>query len=99
MSAHKLGSVSQIPVGEGRAFQVGDAKIAVFRTHAGGVFATQAECPHRQGALADGLVGGSTLICPLHEMAFDLCTGKALSGECALRTFPISVEEGALVVE
>jgi nitrite reductase (NADH) small subunit len=98
MSRYKLGAASQIPAGEGRAFQVGDAKIAVFRTHGGAVYATQAECPHRKGPLADGLVGGSTLICPLHEWAFELGTGRALNGACELRTFPIEEEDGSLFV-
>jgi|SRR5882672_3830454 len=99
MSRYKLGSASQIPAGEGRSFQVGEAKIAVFRTREGAVYATQAECPHRKGPLADGLVGGSTLICPLHERAFDLSTGRALNGDCDLRTFPVEEENGSLVVE
>jgi len=99
MASYKIGPVDQIPVGEGRNFQVGEATIAVFRTHAGRVFATQATCPHKNGPLADGLIGGTTLVCPLHEMQFDLCTGKALSGECTIATFPVTEKDGNLMVE
>jgi GAF domain/Rieske [2Fe-2S] domain len=42
-----IGPIDQIPPGEGRNFIIAQQEIAVFRTHAGEVFATQAYCPHR----------------------------------------------------
>jgi nitrite reductase (NADH) small subunit len=87
-----LGPLGQIPVGEGRAFRVGDRTVAVFRTRSGAVFATQALCPHRAGPLADGLLGGTTLLCPLHAWKFDLVTGQPLLGSCGLTTYPIRVQ-------
>ena len=97
---HSIGALSQIPVGEGRVFRVGDRHIAVFRSREGSVFATQSECPHRQGPLADGLLGGGTLVCPLHEWRFDLASGKSLNGTCDLQVFPVTRgEDGDLVVE
>ena len=89
----RLGSVNFIPPGEGRTFAAGGKRIAVFRTRTGGVFATQAECPHRGGPLADGLVGGTVVICPLHSWKFDLATGQALFGECGIQTYPVRVDE------
>jgi nitrite reductase (NADH) small subunit len=83
-----LAPLSAIPEGEGRTFEVGGRRLAVFRSRKGDVFATQAECPHRGGSLADGLLGGCTLICPLHALKFDLTTGRALNGECSLRVYP-----------
>ena len=87
-----IGDVAQIPKGEGRTFAVAGRRVALFHTHSGEVFATQAECPHLQGPLADGLTGGATVICPLHERAYDLRTGQGLNGECtSLRVYPISL--------
>ena len=94
----KLGPLSEIPLGEGRTFSAGGEKVAVFRTRAGELFATQAECPHRGGPLADGLVGGTTLICPLHSWKFDLTSGQALRGVCGLRTFPVHADEDGQIV-
>ena len=94
-----LGSLGQIPAGEGRNFVVQGQRIAVFRTRTGEVFATQAECPHRAGPLSDGLLGGSTLVCPLHGWKFDLRTGQALYGDCGLTTLPICLNaEGEMFV-
>ena len=89
----RLGSVSSIPPGEGRNFAVCGESVAIFRTRSGEDFAVQAGCPHRQGPLADGLVGGTTLICPLHSWKFDLATGKALFGDCGVKTYPVRVDE------
>jgi len=98
MAELKLGPIDSIPPGEGRNFAACGQKIAVFRTRAGGVFAVQAECPHRHGPLADGLVGGTTLICPLHSWKFDLETGNALFGDCGVKTYPVRVDESNDIV-
>ena len=87
-----IGQLSSIPLGEGRTFTAFGEKVAVFHTRAGQVFAVQAECPHRAGPLADGLLGGTTLICPLHSWKFDISSGNALMGECGLKTFPVHVD-------
>jgi len=95
-----LGPVQSIPEGEGRNFVVGTRTIAVFRTRQGALFATQAECPHRGGPLADGLVGARTLICPLHALKFDLETGRSADGACALATYPVRTSSsGQIVIE
>ena len=84
-----LGSVSQIPQGEGRVFPVRGLEIAVFHTRSGQVYAVQAECPHRSGPLADGLLGGTIVMCPFHARKFDLTTGIGLQGDCNLLTYPV----------
>jgi nitrite reductase (NADH) small subunit len=95
-----LGPVQAIPEGEGRSFVVGDRRLAVFRTRQCGVFTTQAECPHRGGPLADGLVGGQTLICPLHALKFDLGTGRSSDGSCTLVTYATRLgPSGQILVE
>jgi nitrite reductase (NADH) small subunit len=92
-----IGPLNLIPIGEGRRFEVRGTAVAIFHTRAGQVFATQADCPHQGGPLADGLVGGSTLICPLHERAFDLITGAGIGQSCTLRTYPVRItQDGAI---
>ena len=93
-----LEHVDAIPLGEGRAFAVGERRIAVFRNRQGELFATQARCPHRDGPLFDGLVGGCTVICPLHGMRFDLTTGCSSDPKLSLETYPVHVDERGRVL-
>jgi nitrite reductase (NADH) small subunit len=89
---YSLGPLHLLPAGEGRNFKLGDRKVAVFRT--------QASCPHRAGPLADGLLGGHALVCPLHDWLFDLKTGSSLNGNCNIKTYSASVEpDGTVMVE
>lgn len=97
---HRVGPLDAVPRGEGRVFEVGDRRLAVFRTHADQVFATQERCPHLGGPLADGLIDQGTVICPLHDRAYDLRSGAGVNTECQVRTYPASVgADGAIVVE
>lgn len=92
--AISLGPAERIPPGEGRVFTVGALRVAVFRTRDGGVFATQADCPHRQGPLADGLLGGGVVVCPLHARKWQLATGAPVGNDCGpLATYPVAVSE------
>lgn len=93
-----VGPVEHIPPGEGRTFEVGGEHIAIFHTRTGHVFAVQATCPHLGGPLADGLVGGTTLICPLHAWKFDLSTGEPLMGKCGLKTYPVRLDDEGKIV-
>lgn len=96
----RLGPLQAIPEGEGRSYRIGERSLAVFRGRDGAVYATQAECPHRGGGLADGLLGAGTLICPLHSLKFDLTSGRAQGSDCALRVYPARVDErGHVLVE
>ena len=96
---HNLGSIEQIPIGEGRAFHIGDHTIAVFRPRASNVFATQATCPHKGGPLADGMIGAGKVLCPLHAYKFELATGQALGNDCpALKTFSVHLDQNDMIV-
>jgi nitrite reductase (NADH) small subunit len=96
----RLGPVDQIPLGEGRAFLVGDEPVAVFRPRSGGLYALGAFCPHRGGPLADGLVDATVVLCPRHNHQFRLDSGECLSGGGVsdVAAYTASDEDGELVV-
>ncbi len=86
-----VSDVGQIPPGEGRTFAVDGRRLAVFHLRSGDVYATQADCPHAGGPLADGLTGGTTVVCPLHDRAYDLRSGEGLTDEMRLSVYPVSL--------
>jgi nitrite reductase (NADH) small subunit len=94
-----VGRVEDIPMGEGRAFVVGDTQIAVFRLRDGSLHATQAACPHAGGPLADGLTDVNLLVCPLHQYAYRWSDGAATGGAAPIRVFPVREADGEVVVE
>jgi nitrite reductase (NADH) small subunit len=80
MTASVIGKIDEIPVGEGRAFAVDGEQVAVFRLRDGSLRALGAICPHKGGPLADGLLDGHVVVCPLHGFTYDLSTGAELAG-------------------
>ena len=93
-----LGPLAAVPAGEGRTFDVAGTHVAVFRNRADHLFAVQAACPHKGGPLCDGLLGGTTLICPLHSWKFDLSSGEALVGSAGLKVYPARLDENQRIV-
>jgi nitrite reductase (NADH) small subunit len=89
-----LGSVAAVPMGQGRRYIVGALEIAVFRQRDGRLFASQSRCPHKQGPLAEGLVGGGKVICPLHAHNFNLETGAGSESVECVKTYPIEEIDG-----
>jgi nitrite reductase (NADH) small subunit len=97
----RITPVQNIPPREGRAVRVGSLSLAVFNT--GDRFlALENRCPHGGGPLADGIVGGSTVTCPLHNWRICLQTGgvtKPCDGEAQqVRTFPVEVRDGVVLL-
>jgi len=87
--------LDELPVGLGRAFRVGDHSVAVFRTRTGKVFAVANECPHKGGPLADGMLAGEQVVCPMHTFRFDSKSGECdQTGVCAVATYPVEVIDG-----
>lgn len=86
-------NVDEIPTGEGRALAVGGEQIAVFRLRDGTLRALDAVCPHRGGPLADGLIDGRIVICPLHGWSYDLQTGAETSnGGTPICSYTVTVD-------
>ncbi|VVD59435.1 nitrite reductase [Pandoraea capi] len=69
--------------------------IALFRTESDNVFALRDKCPHKGGALSQGIVHGEKVTCPLHAWNIDLNTGEACAPDvgCAQR-FPVRIDAG-----
>ena len=93
-----LGRAAAIPWGQGRCYIVGGREIAVFRQRDGRLFAAENRCPHRQGPLSEGLVGGGRVICPLHSHQFDLASGEGTEKRECVKVFSIEESEGNLLL-
>lgn len=90
-----------IPLREGRAVNVGNREIAIFNL--GDRFlAVDNRCPHKGGPLADGIISGTTVVCPLHAWKLSLETGKGAVGanpSVCIETFGTRVEGDVVLIE
>ncbi|OSQ43045.1 nitrite reductase small subunit NirD [Thalassospira sp. MCCC 1A01428] len=82
-----VGPLSNIPQQGARTFQTETDRIAIFRTLDDQIYALLDRCPHKDGPLAQGIVHGRFVTCPLHNMVFSLETGEAQGTDdgCAAR--------------
>jgi nitrite reductase (NADH) small subunit len=93
----EIGTIADIPLRGARCINTPLGKIAVFRTLDNQVFAMEDHCPHKGGPLSQGIVHGTSVTCPLHNMVISLETGKALGAdEGQVRTLKIRNENGVL---
>ena len=92
-------SVSDIPRLGSRVLERAEGNIALFRTAQDAIFALLDHCPHKGGALSQGIVHGETVTCPLHAMQIELASGTARApDEGCTRRFPVKVEGDAVFV-
>jgi nitrite reductase (NADH) small subunit len=95
MKWHSICKVEEIPRLGGRTVRLGQMEIAVFRLSDGRIRAVDNRCPHKQGPLAEGIVSGDTIICPLHARKINLETGEVLKPDSGcVKTWPARVENG-----
>ena len=69
--------LSQVPQGTTISGRVGDDAVLLSNID-GQLYAVGGTCTHYGGTLADGVIGRTTVRCPLHHACFDLRTGAAL---------------------
>jgi nitrite reductase (NADH) small subunit len=96
----RITGIENIPPREGRSVAVGQLELAIFNLN--GRFVTiENRCPHKGGPLCDGIVSGTTVVCPLHGWRFDLDTGAGVrtSSPACLTTFPTRLEDGIVLVD
>lgn len=87
--------LEDLPIGLGRAFRIGEESIAVFRSRTNRVFAVANRCPHRGGPLADGMLAGEQVVCPMHAFRFDPNDGECdQQGVCSVPTYPVELKDG-----
>ncbi len=97
--APRAGS-DDIQPGQGRMFEVGGKKIALFNVD-GVFYAIDDTCTHRGGPLSDGTLNGKEVTCPWHGAVFDVTTGQVLQPPApeVVASYDVRVEGGDIEVE
>ena len=103
MSAVRVCSASEIPVGTSRCVEVADREIAVVNLGAEGLRAVDAVCSHAREYLTEGEVDvdEQTIECPKHGSVFDLNTGepRSLPATVPVDTYVVTTENDDILIE
>lgn len=95
-----IGPLDAVPARGARVVKTAAGCVAVFRTGDDRVYALDNACPHKGGPLAEGIVHGASVTCPLHAWVFDLETGKAQGADSgSVATHPARVIEGRILLD
>jgi nitrite reductase (NADH) small subunit len=95
-----IASLEDVPARGARMLKTAQGCVAVFRTADDEVYALDNTCPHKQGPLAEGIVHGKSVTCPLHNWVFSLETGMAQGqDEGQVATYPARVEAGRILID
>src|SRR5215468_9974992 len=81
-------------------FNHGGSAYAIYRSPENQYCATDGLCTHEQVELAEGLVMGDIIECPMHNGRFNYKTGEAKGAPVCvnLKTYPVKVESGRVLI-
>ena len=95
----KVATLGELAPGSCRMVEVNGKEVALFNVD-GKVYATSNICPHQGGPLAEGMVEGTTVICPWHAWAFDVRSGTSpVNPRAKVDTYPVKLEGGDVYVD
>jgi nitrite reductase (NADH) small subunit len=101
MSWIRVTEAENIPLREGRAIRFGSEELAIFNL--GQKFlAVDNRCPHQGGPLADGIVSGDSVVCPLHAWKVCLSSGaveRPAEQQACVRSYPVKVVDDIVLVQ
>jgi 3-phenylpropionate/trans-cinnamate dioxygenase ferredoxin subunit len=100
MGWHSSIKAGELGEGEVCGITIGDTQIALYKID-GAIFATSNICTHEYALLSDGYLDGDCVECPLHAAVFHVPTGEVRDGptSCALKTFPVKLQDDMVMVE
>ncbi|CDQ20739.1 nitrite reductase (NADH) small subunit [Halobacillus karajensis] len=94
-----IGNYSELPERLGKTVIIGDKEIAVFKLANGKIRAIENRCPHKGGVLAEGMVSGEHIFCPMHNWKINVNNGQAQApDEGCVGTYQVEVKNNSVYV-
>jgi nitrite reductase (NADH) small subunit len=96
----KVADFDSLPERAGQAVSVNGDNIVLFRLSNGDVKAVENRSPHRKGGtLADALVSGKFIYCPVYDLKISLEDGKVQAPDTGeVKTYPVEIIENDVYV-
>ncbi|WP_029584223.1 Rieske 2Fe-2S domain-containing protein [Bradyrhizobium sp. URHD0069] len=94
-----LGKLDDLAVGEMREVALPSGKLVLLIRSESGLRACCADCPHQATPLAEGMLDGNVLTCPLHFWQWNIETGEEMGvAEAPLEIFELRQENGKWLI-
>ena len=95
----ELRSLRFFPLNSLRKVIINDRSICLARTTRG-IIAFDDRCPHAGYPLSEGWCNDKSIICPLHNLKFDIHTGQSIFNEgYRLRMHPVNENENGIFIQ
>ncbi len=93
-------ALADVPAGKPLAVRVGDQLTLAVCMVDGTYHVLDSRCPHRGAQLAEGVLDGSLIVCPLHHFKFNLQTGRCVMPKhLKLRRYAVAREGDTLRID
>lgn len=94
-----VGPISELPEKLGKTVTIGIKEIAVFKLESGEIRAIENRCPHKGGVLAEGIVSGEYVFCPMHDWKISVVDGKVQDPDVGcVRSYPVEIKDDKVFI-
>lgn len=84
----------ELPKKLGRTVKIGDLELAIFKLANGDIRVIENRCPHKGGVLAEGMISGEHVFCPMHDWKISVVDGKVQDPDVGcVQTFEVEVND------
>ena len=91
--------LSELPPGECREALVAGKAVALFNAE-GSIYALSNTCLHRGGPLGQGMLSGTTVMCPWHAWTYDVTNGQStVNPDLNVQSYEVRIEDGEVLVK
>ena len=94
----KVAAVSEVAPGSSIKVEVKGKELALYNVD-GTIYCTSNICPHQGAPLAEGMLEGTTIVCPWHAWVFDVKSGQSpVNPRAKIPCFQVKVEGDDVLV-
>lgn len=94
-----VGKISDLPERLGKTVSIGMKEIAVFKLESGKIRAIENRCPHKGGVLAEGIVSGDYVFCPMHDWKISVVDGNVQDPDHGcVETYPVEIKDDKVFI-
>lgn len=102
MTVHQhvfVGKITDLPQSLGKTVTIGSKEIAIFKLENGEIRAIENRCPHKGGVLAEGIVSGEYVFCPMHDWKISVIDGKVQAPDTGcVQSFPVEIKDDEVYI-